>query len=392
MKNITAFPEVRMLNRAVFPGMAIFFGLIFFSGCAKHETLWKGTVFTEDGVTVVKNPKEPIFEHPVLELREDLTISGSRKEEERMFQNIHTLDIDAAGNFYILDEQAANIKVFDQNGNFLRTIGRKGQGPGEFGLPISLAITPDQHILVNEMAQRKLLFFDLKGSFLRQISIADMFLFLGPMIASDGHLIAMHTVPGKKPQSFLKKFSPDLEPILSFASAYVERPPLADIFVALHLTRLLWTLRPDDTVVWADIKNPDYVLHVQDLDGILLKKITREYDPIPITAEDRERLMDKAFGDNPTRNQWDVRFPDTYPSFKGLSFDDEGRLFVRRYEKEGSPDGGLFDIFDANGRYMASQRFKMNPLIWKKGRMYTIEDDREGFNIVKRYLAKWKHL
>jgi hypothetical protein len=378
-----------MKKNVLFLSILIFFGLILSFACARHEAAWKGTIFTEDGVTVVKNPKEPIYDKPVLELREDLTISGSGEDEKQMFQSIHTLDIDMEGNIYILDEQAANIKVFDQNGKFLKTMGRKGQGPGEFGLPISLAITPDQHILVNEMGQRKLLFLDREGHFLKQISIADMFLFLGPMISTDGHLIAMHTVPGEKPQSFLKKFSPDLEPILTFASAYMERPPVADMFVALHLTRLLWTLTPDDKIIWADIKNPDYVLHVQDLDGNLLKKITKEYDPISVTAEDRERLMDKAFGDNPTRDQWEVRFPDTYPPFRGFSFDDEGHLYVRRYEREESSDGGLFDIFDADGRYLASQRLKMNPLIWEKGRMYAIEDDEEGFHVVKRYLVKW---
>lgn len=379
-----------MKNIGVFLALPVFFGLVFSFACTKHEREWKGTVLIENGVTVVKNPKEPIYDRIILELEQDLTIRGSGDDEEQMFQTIRTLDIDAEGHLYILDEQAANIKVFDPNGNFLRTIGRKGQGPGELALPISLGITPDQRMLVNEMGQRKLLYFDLEGNFIRQISTADMFLFIGPMITSDGYLIAMHTVPADKPQSFLKKFNQDLEPILSFASAYVERPPVADMFVALHLTRILWTLSPDDTVVWADIKNPEYVLHVQNLEGNLLEKITKEFDPLPITAEDRERLMDKAFGDNPTRDQWDVRFPDIYPPFMGFSFDDKGHMFVRRYEREEREDGGLFDIFDADGRYMASQRLKMNPMIWKKGQMYTIEEDEEGFNIVKRYLVKWK--
>ncbi len=381
-----------MKKNALFLLSSIFLGIILFFACGEDRAEWKGTLFTEDGVIVAQSPKEPIYDQPMLELQEDLTISGSGKDEEQMFQTIRTLDIDAEGNFYILDEQAANIKVFDPSGNFLKIIGRKGQGPGEFALPISLAITPDQHILVNEMGLRKLLSFDMEGNLLRQFSIADMFLFFGPMVTSDGHLIAMHTVPGDKPQTFLKKFSPDLEPILSFASAYVERPPVADLFVALHLTRLLWTLSPDDTIVWADIKNPDYVLYVQDLEGNLLKKIIKENDPIPITAADKEKLMDRAFGDNPTRDQWDVRFPDSYPPFMGFSFDDMGHLFVRRYEREESEDGGLFDIFDAHGRYLANQRLKMNPMIWKNDRMYTIVEDEDGFNIVKRYIVKWKQL
>jgi hypothetical protein len=345
---------------------------------------------TKDGVTIVKNPKEPIFYDTVLELVDDLTLEGSEEDQEQMFQNINTLDVDEEGNMYILDEQAGNIKVFDSDGRFVKNIGRKGQGPGEFGLPISLMLTPDHNIVVNEMGQRKLLFFDREGKYLKQLSLADMFLFLGPMVTTDGHMIAMHTVPGNKPETFLKKFSPELEPILSFTSAHVERPPVADIFVALHLSRVLWNVTPDDHVVWADIKDPQYSIHEHNREGKLIRRMTKNFDPIPITAEDIERLMDKAFGDNPTRDQWDVRFPEIYPPFKGLSFDEEGRMLIRRYEREKNEGGELYDIFDAERRYLASQRFKMNPMVWKNGLMYTIEENEDGYKIVKRYKVNWK--
>jgi hypothetical protein len=210
------------------------------------------------------------------------------------------------------------------------------------------------------------------------------------MIVKDGSMVATHTVPSDKPETFLKKFSPKLEPLLSFASAYVERPPVADIFVALRLSRLIWNVTPDSMVIWADIKNPAYLLHEHDMEGKLIRKMTRDFDPIPVTADDREKLLDTAFGDNPTRDQWDVRFPETYPPFKGFSFDDEGRMFVRRYERDEPDEGELYEIFDKERRYMARQRFKMNPLIWKKGYMYAIEEDTEGFKVVKRYKAKWK--
>jgi hypothetical protein len=368
----------------------ISFGLILCIACKKQETVWKGRIETKDGVTIVKNPKEPIYFEPVLELEEEVAIKGSGEIEEQMFQSINTLDVDEGGNFYILDEQAGNIKVFDQDGGFTKTIGRKGQGPGEFGLPISLTLTPDRHIVVNEMGQRKILFFERDGTYLKQISLADKFLFFGPRVTADGHMVAMHTVPSDKPETFLKKFNPDLEPILSFTSAYVERPPVADMFVALHMTRLLWNVTPNDNVIWADIKNPDYMLYEHNLEGTLIRIIAKEFDPIAITTEDRERLMDRAFGDNPTRDQWDVRFPENYPPFSGFSSDDKGHLFVRRYEKEENEEGGLYDIFDAEGRYMAHQRINTNPLIWKNGHMYTIENNEEGFQVAKRYKVNWK--
>jgi hypothetical protein len=88
-----------MKKNTTFLASLIFLGLILFFAYAKHETAWKGTVFTEDNITVVKNPKEPIYNQPVFELQEDLTISGSGEDEEQMFQDIHTLDIDAKGRY-----------------------------------------------------------------------------------------------------------------------------------------------------------------------------------------------------------------------------------------------------------------------------------------------------
>lgn len=365
-------------------------GLFPFIGCKKQKPEWKGTTETKGDVAIVRNPREPMYSGPIVELIEDLVIEGSGEEEEQMFQGINMLDVDEEGRLYILDEQAGNIKVFDRDGGFTKTIGRKGQGPGEFGLPISLTLAPDRQIIVNDMGQRKLLFFDRDGGYLEQISIADKFLFFGPRVTADSNWIAMHTVPSEKPETFLKKFTSDLEPILTFTSAYVERPPVADIFVALHMTRLLWNVIPNDIVIWADLKNPDYELYEHNRNGTLIRIISKEFDPIAITAEDREKLMDRAFGDNPTRGQWDVRFPDSYPPFSGFSFDDTGRLFVKSYEKETHPSGFLFDIFDPEGKYIAQMRFKMNPLIWKKGHVYTIEEDADGFEVVKRYRVDWK--
>jgi len=364
--------------------------LLFCTACQKRAALWKGKIDREDGVTVVKNPKEPIYKEPVLEFQEDLIIKGSEDIEEQMFQTIITLGVNEQGDMYILDEQAGNIKVFDQNGSFLKTIGKKGQGPGEFGMPISLAITPDHNIVVNDMGQRKILFFNKEGNYIKQLSIADKFLFFGPMVTSTGDLIASHTIPQNGPVTELKKFNQELESSLTFTSIPVDKPPVVNIFVARSLSSLRWTLTDNDEIIWGNIKNPEYELFVHDQEGTLIKKIALDYDPLPITAEDEDNLIEETFGQSPMRDQWDVRFPDTYPPYMGFSVDDEGRIFVRRYEKQKDEQGGLVDIFDSEGLYMAQTRFKMNPMIFKKGHMYAIEEDEEGFRVVKRYKVNWK--
>jgi hypothetical protein len=367
----------------------ISFSLILSSACKKQETAWQGTIETKDGVTIVNNPKYPVHSEPILELREDLVIKGSEETEEQMFQDINTLDVDAEGNVFILDEQAGNIKVFDHNGNFTKCIGRKGQGPGEFGMPISHILTQQNQIIVNDMGQRKVQYFDMEGNYLKEFSIADKFLFFGPMVTSDGDLVVTYTIPQEKPVTTLQKFNPEFQPILTFASIEMDTPPVINIFVARSLTSLRWIVTYNDEIIWADIKNPTYELRFHGTDGTLRKTITKDYDPIPITTDDRNRLMDETFGDNPT-DQWDIRFPDHYPPFSGFSFDDLGHLFVKRYEKKTDEAGNLFDIFDSEGKYIAQMRFKMNPMIWKNGYMYTIEEDDEGLKIVKRYKVTWK--
>ena len=371
-------------------GAVVFaFGIILIISCKKPVTEWKGTVEIKDSATIIKNPKDPMYGEPVLELTEDLVIKGSEEKDEQMFQSIHTLDVDEEGQFFIVDEQAANIKVFDQNGGFVKTIGRKGQGPGEFGMPISLFLTRQEQIIVNDMGQRKILYFDKNGNYLKEFSIADKFLFFGPMVTSKGDLIVTYTIPQEIPVTVLQKLNPEFEPTLTITSLSLDTPPVINIFVARSLTSLRWTVTYNDEIIWADIKNPEYELHFHDEDGKSIKIITKHYDPLPITTGDRERLMDETFGNNPT-DQWDVRFPDNFPPFSGFSFDDLGHLFVKRYEKEKNEAGDLYDLFDSEGKHISQMRFKMNPMIWKKGHMYTIEDDAQGFKVVKRYKVNWK--
>jgi len=42
--------------------------------CGKQKAAWKGTIEEEEGVTVVKNPKEPIYDEGMISLKEDLSI------------------------------------------------------------------------------------------------------------------------------------------------------------------------------------------------------------------------------------------------------------------------------------------------------------------------------
>jgi DNA-binding beta-propeller fold protein YncE len=58
------------------------------------------------------------------------------------------------GLLYVADTQAHQIKVFDATGRLLRSIGQRGEGPGEFNFPTYLSLAGDRLIVSDTMNAR----------------------------------------------------------------------------------------------------------------------------------------------------------------------------------------------------------------------------------------------
>ena len=360
------------------------------AACGPRQEGWRGRIETREGVTVVHNPREPLYAEPVLILEEDLIIRGDETQEDQMFQDIRTLDVDGEGNIYALDEQAGNIKVFDAGGRYVRTMGKKGQGPGEFGFPVAVLITPDQEVLVHDMGQRALKFLDREGRFLRQISIADKFQFSGPRFLSGGRLAGSHLVPAQDPLAVLKLFDEKLEPVQTLASLPVTPPPALNFFAMNSMTGLRWNKLTEEAIVWGDFLEPEYALFILDREGRHTRTIIREYDPIKISETEKRVLLDKMFDGKPPPPQWDIQMPDRFPPFSGISCDDEGRVYVKTHESFGQEGIESYDLFDARGRYAARLTLEVPVMVLKHGYLYTIVEDDDGFRLIKRLRLKWE--
>src|SRR6266542_1092390 len=55
---------------------------------------------------------------------------GSEGEGPDGFSDIRGIVVDRKGNLWVLEFSTQDIRVFDPSGKYLRTIGRKGKGPG----------------------------------------------------------------------------------------------------------------------------------------------------------------------------------------------------------------------------------------------------------------------
>ena len=84
---------------------------------------------------VITNPKDPVpgkGERKRIVFREELTIGVEEGDENYMFGESVSVTVDESGNFFVTDWDEKRIQKYDPDGKHLCSIGRKGEGPGEF--------------------------------------------------------------------------------------------------------------------------------------------------------------------------------------------------------------------------------------------------------------------
>jgi hypothetical protein len=357
------------------------FLLILFTSCEQQKAKWTGTIEEADGVIVVKNPKEPMYPGDVLSLEEDLVL-GREEKEEYLFVRI-TLDVDKYENMYVLDSRNSNIRVYDKNGIYVKTIGKRGEGPGEMVGPRGIQITPQNEIMVNNSYRRRLPFFLLSGEYLRQITLTEIPPSPKLKVDSNGDFIVKHTIRDAIFREALRKFNSAQEHI--FTIAEVETNP--GVFYFRFLSGLLFDVTEANNIVFGVNKN--YELRIINEKGQLIRRIFKEYDPVVVREEEKKIMLEK----DKISHERDVKFPKYYHPIADISVDEDGKIFVRTNEKAEIENSFYYDIFSSEGKYIARISLKtlVNiPLVWKKNKLYSVEEDEEGFQVVKRYKVEWK--
>lgn len=355
--------------------------------CRQSEDRWQGTVEALDGVTVVNNPIEPLYGEDALELEEDLTIGEAEGREEYMFSNATSIALDGSDNIYVLDSKEAHIKVYDSQGMYLRTLGTKGQAPGEFQGPRDLTITPQGEILVNDSRARLLKFCDLDGNQLRQVSHARYWSFTKPQVDSSGEILGGYGIIGDKGifTQHIVKFTETLDEKFTVSSVEIARNPVFNPYFAQQH----WTLDQLGQIIWGfPVK---YELYVASPEGTRLRTITKDYNPVPITEEEKEKWIEDFYGgEQNIPPDVKVIWDEFRNAFQHISVDDQGRIFVQTYEMDDATGKYLYDVFDPEGRCVTRVGLKSQPLAWKEGKLFAVEEDEDGYQYVTRYKVTWK--
>lgn len=376
-------------------GAAMFMGFVVLAAFGLSQDtpkpVWRGRVETENGIPVVKNPSDPVFGVRPLDLAEDLTL-GNDSDKNLFFYRIRAVKIDRGGNIFVLDSGNFRIQVFDNNGRFIRTMGRQGQGPAEFQLPVKMELNETTgRLFVYDVMTHSLAIFDNGGVFQRFMHVPSCRDFVP--LNDDGALAVVGTSSDAEltAQHLLCLLAPDGKIRETFTSVrhnlFMKHDGEATSAVTTgHELSLCLSRIDDQTFVYGYSKN--YALTIIDQTGRTIRKFDTEIPKPAFTAEEL-----KSFRRVPV--------PEQKPYFYALLADSESRIYVRRVSIEGIRGRGPVDlrpvdvdVFSKDGYYLFNTTLPPNTGQIRDGMIYCYTlNEGSGEERVKRLKIKnWPDL
>lgn len=369
-----------MKNRAWF---AVF--LLLIGGCSGQGS--RVDKVMEDGVEVVLSAAEPYVlpdaRSPV-GLDEEWIIDLEAEDVERvgLFQ-IDTFAVDDDGNVYVLSVRSDENHIFKfrQDGQFDKSFGMNGQGPGEVARPTEVILTVDNELLVTDPENAKLVYFDRSGELLREVDLNRNIPMVYPL--ANGNFVVFGRMRPDMEEKYLtyplELCDGNLEPIKKLDEYRMEN---------YLITRRVRGIAPGFGMaasgerIYTGNEGRDYDIWVFDLQGNLVMKIRKKHQPLPVSDEIKERALVRY--DENVKSM--VFFPEKLPPFLTMAADREGTLYVVTYEEGDGKGENLVDVFDPGGAFIGrlSAAVSVSPntpfdVVARKERFYYIRESETGF-------------
>jgi len=300
-------------------------------------------------------------------------------DSSRIFGDLRDVAIGPDGRIFTLDAQAGEIRVFGADGTPDTTIGRPGEGPGEFGQPNGLRFGPDGTLWVNDPRKRALLALDARGVERERPSglVPGFGYRWGVVIDTAGVLwepwsrqlsgpppdiSSTGVVEGTSLRMF-HTFDPatgtrdsvelDVMPYRSYRASggggqVVTGLPFAPRgLMAFDARRRLWVARSDSFVVRRMTTSADTTLELRVAasgEAITEEDIARWKEGLATFTEQLPTLLDDLL----------AYLPPAKPPLQTLFVDDRDRLWVQRAVPRGTPPS--WNVFSPDGEFLGSVR------------------------------------
>lgn len=330
---------------------------------------WVGTIDTlSDGRVVVTNPQTESWDSAGRwRIVEEIRIGSDDGDSPEVFGRIGALATDSVGRIWVFEAQDQVIKVFDRSGKFVRSVGRRGGGPGEFANAAGIEALPDGRMVVFDHQNARVSWFDSAGKFLSSVKLSggiqvfpwpgrlDRYGFLHDIASAsrgvrpgtfglalvryDQTMVPLDTVVMPQWQGTSNTFDLDM----SGGGSIRASVPYSEG----QLSRL----GPDGTV-WAVLTGSYELLQI-NREGDTARLVTKPFTPVPVTDLEKDTAIARLKWFTDQGGKVDRgRIPNTKPIVQDFIVADDGYLWIQKATADTSLNGRRFDLFDPEGRFL----------------------------------------
>lgn len=345
------------------------------------------------GLPESRKPLAEIYKAGKVRFVKELVLDDKTMPNGVMFVGPSDLAVDSGGRVQVVDFGDNNLKLFDAAGKFLKVIGRKGQGPGEFNMPTDLAVSGDR-LAVWDMGNRRLSLFGVNGDFVKSEDASSFTARPRDLAALPQGEFLLETEktyfnePDRPQDCSLDVLSPDLKTKNTvYRQAVLRNKYRRQGSVTFNVIQpfgpdVFWAVTPGGRIVVGYSEKYEFLVYRTD--GVEEFRFSHPHEAVKVTGEDEKSFfagMSYTEGGAvklgaPEHIVKNTVFPKFKPAFNRLFVDSDGNFLVHTYPRNKQEESRSFDAFDGRGRFLARVRVEGDVLLPVQRRISPIVDGR----------------
>jgi hypothetical protein len=356
-----------------------------------------------------------------LRLEPEVRIGTADGDAAYLLGHVSAIVEGPAGGIYIWDDRLSELRLYDSAGVFVRTLGRKGQGPGEYVDAAGIASTPRGGVALWDPQTGRFTVFEADGTVRTSWRWASSMIFAPHRLSTDAAsniyvptLLPSRNASGQFPFDFAyTRVRPDggiVDTVL--LPAQEETPMLRAHNGPTSTGEPLPFVDRDGPLLtpWGTLGRTyagRYTIDIPQPSGRMLR-IEREIETVPVGDEERRDLAEAITREmrkvDPTWRWSGPEIPRTKPMIRGVVIERDGGLRVARSmpavrqppsdTTPGAPDKWVepstYDIFAPTGHLIGEVTFppSTTPHLGLGDRVWAVQHDSLDVPTIVRFRVR----
>lgn len=352
-------------------------------------------------VTVAAPPNDTILATDILA---EIGSADLNAPVNQAFELISDLAVTADGAVAVVDNRSTRVGLFGPDGDWLRDIGRQGEGPGEFVSPLWIEVSRDS-LFVWDVRLRRLSAFTADGEFAASWPISDKsssgkLAVVGGLLVDEAEWGQLHD-PSPAQGALVQRnrsgvvgdtlVGPFRVPEYGWqvvdqatGSGHMTNPPVFAVGP-------VWTI--GGNTLYVLFPRESKIVAVALTDGTVKKRLELPSSARLVTSDDQRRYASALvgrFGGDVDAVEGGTVFADTIPAYAGLVVDNQERIWVSEHDPAAFVDrhvGSTWTVIDLGRNNLWAVEFpeRFRLLRVRSGLAYGIARDETAVEIVHVY-------